>query len=273
VKERLDMILVQKKFYDDIEIAKRAIMAGNVIVNNIKIDKPGTIIKLDKEPQIRIKSKAIKYVSRGGLKMEKAINVFKLDFTDAIVLDVGSSTGGFTDCALKHGAKFVYATDVGSNQLDWKLRNNPKVKSIENKHINFLDAADIDNQNIDFITVDVSFISIKNIIDSLKKFMTQKTKLFILIKPQFEAEKMHIEEGGIVKKINIHKVILHDIILACKEKEIFLENLDFSPITGMKGNMEYISLFSLEKTNERNIDLDSVIISGKDLGGKNEYNY
>jgi 23S rRNA (cytidine1920-2'-O)/16S rRNA (cytidine1409-2'-O)-methyltransferase len=273
VKERLDIILVKKEIYDDIEIAKRAIMAGNVIVNNIKIDKPGTIIKLDKEPEIRIKNKAIKYVSRGGLKMEKAIKVFKLDFTDAIVLDVGSSTGGFTDCALKHGAKFVYATDVGSNQLDWKLRNNPKVKSIENKHINLLKLSDIDNNNIDFIMVDVSFISIKNIIDSLKKFMNLKTKLIILIKPQFEAEKKYIEDGGIVKKINVHKVILHDIIFACKEKEIFVENLDFSPITGMKGNIEYISLFSLEKTNERSIDLDNIIILGKNLGGKNEYNY
>ena len=145
-KMRLDEYLVENECFEDLEIAKRQIMVGNVIVNEQKIDKPGEIISLDKIKSIRIKEKDIPYVSRGGLKLEKAINVFDLDFKDKIVLDIGASTGGFTDCSLQNCAKFVYAVDVGTNQLDWKLRNDSRVKSIENKHINELEKTNLENE-------------------------------------------------------------------------------------------------------------------------------
>ena len=145
-KMRLDEYLVENECFEDLEIAKRQIMVGNVIVNEQKIDKPGEIISLDKIKSIRIKEKNTPYVSRGGLKLEKAIKIFNLDFRAKIVLDIGASTGGFTDCSLQNGAKFVYAVDVGTNQLDWKLRNDSRVKSIENKHINELEKTNLENE-------------------------------------------------------------------------------------------------------------------------------
>ena len=160
MKERLDVLLVKRGFFPDKEKAQRAIMAGLVIVDEKKIDKSGTMIKLDKEPNIRIKGDSLKYVSRGGLKLEKAVSVFNIDFSGKKVLDVGASTGGFTDCALQNGAEFVYSVDVGTNQLDWKLRNNPQVKSLENMHIKDLTLEDIDNNKVDYIVMDVSFTSI-----------------------------------------------------------------------------------------------------------------
>ena len=249
-------------------------MAGLVIVNEQKLDKAGILIKIDPEPIIRIKGKNRKYVSRGGLKLEKAIKVFDLDFKDKIILDVGASSGGFTHCALLHGAKFVYAVDVGTNQLAWELRSHPQVKSIENTHINALTYEQIDNKSIDFIVVDVSFISIKSIIGSLKKFFSKDTKLVILIKPQFEAKKEDIEKGGIVRKIHVHDEVIHDIILECKKNDLFIENIDYSPITGTKGNVEYISLFSSKNNNKRSIEIESIIKkvvkAGERLGGNNE---
>ncbi|MGF6906740.1 TlyA family RNA methyltransferase [Fusobacterium sp. PH5-44] len=270
MKERLDILLVNLGYYQDKKEAASNIMAGNVIVNNVKIDKSGTLIKIDKEVSIHIKGKKEKYVSRGGIKLEKAIRQFNLDFTDAIVLDIGASTGGFTHCALEHGASFVYAIDVGTNQLNWDLRNNPKVKSLENTHINDLQLNKIDHSKIDFITVDVSFISIKSIIDSIKKFMSEDTKLIMLIKPQFEAAKENIEKGGIVKNNNIHELLIHDIMLVCEKSGIYGENIDFSPIRGSKGNVEYISLFSLNLKNKKNINISEVVSSAEILGGKND---
>ena len=161
-KMRLDEYLVENEYFENLEIAKRQIMVGNIIINEQKIDKPGEVISLDKIKSIRIKEKDIPYVSRGGLKLEKAINVFDLDFKDKIVLDIGASTGGFTDCSLQNGAKFVYAIDVGTNQLDWKLRNDSRVKSIENKHINDLEKKDLQD-DIDIIVMDISFICLPNI--------------------------------------------------------------------------------------------------------------
>ena len=155
-KMRLDEYLVENEYFENLEIAKRQIMVGNVIVNERKIDKPGEIILLDKVKSIRIKEKDSPYVSRGGLKLEKAIKVFDLDFKNKIILDIGASTGGFTDCSLQNGAKFVYAVDVGTNQLDWKLRNDCRVKSIENKHINNLEKSDL-KDDIDIIVMDLLY--------------------------------------------------------------------------------------------------------------------
>lgn len=267
MKEKLDVLLVKRGFFATKDEAKRAVMAGLVIVDDKRIDKSGTLIKLDKEPNIRIKGDKLKYVSRGGLKLEKAINKFDLNFDNAVVLDVGASTGGFTDCALQNGASFVYSVDVGTNQLDWKLRSDSRVKSIENRHINDLTKEEIDNKDIDFIVMDVSFISIKKILPYLVKFCNEKTKLMLLIKPQFEAQKEDIEKGGIVRDEVVHKKIIEDIIEFASENGLYLEELDFSPITGTKGNVEYISLFSKDKMREKNIDIEDVVTKGKNLGG------
>ena len=241
-KMRLDEYLVENEYFENLEIAKRQIMVGNVIVNEQKIDKPGEIISLDKIKSIRIKEKDIPYVSRGGLKLEKAINVFDLDFKDKIVLDIGASTGGFTDCSLQNGAKFVYAVDVGTNQLDWKLRNDSRVKSIENKHINDLEKKDLQD-DIDIIVMDISFISIKKVLYKIKELLKENGFAIFLIKPQFEAERNEINKG-IVDSLNVHKRVINEVIEEAKINQLFLENLTVSPIRGTKGNIEYLAKFS-----------------------------
>ncbi|WP_297405873.1 TlyA family RNA methyltransferase [uncultured Cetobacterium sp.] len=266
MKERIDVLLVEKGFYETREKAKRAIMAGLVIVNDKKIDKPGTSIKIDEEPNIRVKGDACKYVSRGGLKLEKAVGVFNLDFQGKTVLDVGSSTGGFTDCSLQNGANFVYAVDVGTNQLDWKLRNNGNVKSLENTHIKDLELKDIDNKTVDYIVMDVSFISITKVIEHLVKFFNEDTKLMALIKPQFEVGKENIEKGGIVKDSKKHLMAIELVVEEAKKSGLRLKALDYSPITGTKGNVEYISLFELGEEDSQ-INIENVVKLGKNLGG------
>ena len=241
-KMRLDEYLVENEYFENLEIAKRQIMAGNIIINEQKIDKPGEIISLDKIKSIRIKEKDIPYVSRGGLKLEKAIKVFELDFKDKIVLDIGASTGGFTDCSLQNGAKFVYAVDVGTNQLDWKLRNDIKVKRIENKHINDLEKSDLQD-DIDIIVMDISFISIKKVLYKIKELLKDNGFAIFLIKPQFEAERNEINKG-IVDSLNVHKRVINEVIEEAKINQLFLENLTVSPIRGTKGNIEYLAKFS-----------------------------
>ena len=241
-KMRLDEYLVENECFEDLEIAKRQIMVGNVIVNEQKIDKPGEIISLDKIKSIRIKEKNTPYVSRGGLKLEKAIKIFNLDFRAKIVLDIGASTGGFTDCSLQNGAKFVYAVDVGTNQLDWKLRNDSRVKSIENKHINDLEKNDLQD-DIDIIVMDISFISIKKVLYKIKELLKDNGFAIFLIKPQFEAERNEINKG-IVDSLNVHKRVINEVIEEAKINQLFLENLTVSPIRGTKGNIEYLAKFS-----------------------------
>ena len=254
-KMRLDEYLVENEYFENLEIAKRQIMVGNIIVNEQKIDKPGEIISLDKIRSIRIKEKDIPYVSRGGLKLEKAIKIFGLDFKSKIVLDIGASTGGFTDCSLQNGAKFVYAVDVGTNQLDWKLRNDTKVKSIENKHINDLEKSDLQD-DIDIIVMDISFISIKKVLYKIKEFLKDNGFAIFLIKPQFEAERSEICKG-IVDDFSVHKRIINEVVEEAKIYQLFLENLTVSPIKGTKGNTEYLAKFNKKNnfsSNEEIVD-------------------
>ena len=241
-KMRLDEYLCENEYFEDLEVAKKQIMAGNVIINEQKIDKPGIMISLDKIKTVRIKEKNIPYVSRGGLKLKKAIDTFDLDFKGKIILDIGASTGGFTDCSLQNGARLVYAVDVGTNQLNWKLRNHNQVVSIENKHINDLEKNEIKDE-IDIIVMDISFISIKKVLHKIKEFLSENSYAVFLIKPQFEAEKEYIDKG-IVKNIEIHKKIIIDVVEDAKSYDLFLENLTVSPIKGTKGNTEYLAKFS-----------------------------
>ena len=244
-KMRLDEYLVENEYFENLDVAQRQIMIGNVIINEQKIEKAGEIINIEKIKSIRIKEKDIPYVSRGGLKLEKAIKEFNLDFKNKIVMDVGASTGGFTDCALQNGAKFVYAVDVGTNQLDWKLRTNNKIKSIENKHINNLEKEDTEDE-IDIIVMDISFISIKRVLHKIEEFLKKDGFTVFLIKPQFEAEREDIEKG-IVKDTDVHKKIIDDIVEETKKYNLYLQNLTESPIKGTKGNTEYLAVFSKEE--------------------------
>ena len=204
MKKRLDLILVEREFFETREKAKREIMAGNVIVNEQVVIKAGTMFKDNDELNIRVKDK-LKYVSRGGLKLEKAIKAWDLDFSDKLVLDIGASTGGFTDCALQNGARRVYSVDVGKNQLDWKLRNDEKVVSLEEMHIKDLKEEDIENKKVDFIVIDVSFISLTKVIPYFKKFLAQSGKIVMLVKPQFEVGREKIGRNGVVENEEYHK--------------------------------------------------------------------
>ena len=269
MKERLDIILVQDGYFDTREKAKRAIMAGIVLVDDKKIDKAGTIINLDKNPQIRIKGEKLKYVSRGGLKLEKAINIFNIDFLGKRVLDIGASTGGFTDCVLQNEAKYIYAVDVGTNQLAYTLRENEKVKSIENMHIKNLTLENLDNEKVDIIVMDVSFISITKIIPDLKNFLKDTGEMMILIKPQFEVGKEGIDKGGIVKDLKKHKNVIEEIIKFTQSYGFYLKGLSVSPITGTKGNIEYISHFINEEIYDT-IKLDEIIEQARFLREENK---
>ena len=241
MKKRLDLILVEQELLETREKAKREIMAGNVIVNEQVVTKAGTMFKDDDDLNIRIKNK-LKYVSRGGLKLEKAIKTWNLDFKDKLVLDIGASTGGFTDCALQSGAKYVYSVDVGKNQLDWKLRNDERVFSIEEMHIKDLEEKDINNKKVDFIVIDVSFISLTKVIPYFEKFLAENGKIVMLIKPQFEVGKEKIGRNGVVENEEYHDEAIKKVISFSKECGYELIGVEDSPIRGAKGNKEFLML-------------------------------
>ncbi len=241
MKKRLDLILVEREIFETRERAKREIMAGNVLVNEKVETKAGTMFKDTEDLIIRVKDR-LRYVSRGGLKLEKAIEVWNLDFKDKLVLDIGASTGGFTDCALQNGAKRVYANDVGTNQLDWKLRNDERVVSLEEKHIKDLEIEDLENNKVDFIVIDVSFISLTKVIIYFDKFLKTGGKAVMLIKPQFEVGKEKIGRNGIVENEEYHDEAIKKIIYFIKDLGYELIGVEDSPIKGTKGNKEFLML-------------------------------
>ncbi|CAM3469753.1 TlyA family RNA methyltransferase [Pseudostreptobacillus hongkongensis] len=235
MKKRLDVILVDLGYFDSREKAKREIMAGNVIVNDKAETKAGTQFKEENIKDIKIKNK-LKYVSRGGLKLEKAITYWNLDLKDKKVLDIGASTGGFTDCALQYGASFVYANDVGTNQLDYKIRNNEKVCSIEQTHIRDLEIDD----KVDYIVIDVSFISLTKVIPYFSKFGDKEYKVIALIKPQFELVPEKISKNGIVIEEEYRQEAIKKVVNSFKENGYTIIEIIDSPILGGKGNKEYL---------------------------------
>lgn len=244
MKKRLDLILVERGFFDTREKAKREIMVGNVIVNEQVITKAGTNFKDTEDLLIRVKDK-LKYVSRGGLKLEKAIKIWELDFNNKKILDIGASTGGFTDCALQNGASRVYSVDVGTNQLDWKLRNDNRVLSIEETHIKDLEIENIENEKVDFIVIDVSFISLTKVIPYFEKFLKKGGKAVMLIKPQFEVGREKIGRNGIVEEEEYHDEAIKKIIYFSKDLGYELIGVEESPIKGTKGNKEFLMLVGL----------------------------
>ena len=230
---RLDSYLVEKGYFESRNKAQAEIKNGNVLVDGIKILKPSFDVS---DSKIEILDK-LKYVSRGGLKLEEAIKSFNLDFNDKIILDIGSSTGGFTDCSIKSGAKLVVSVDVGSNQLYESLRNNPKIEVHENTNILDFET----NHVFDFIVMDVSFVSIEYLIDGIMKFVNDNNSFITLIKPQFEIGNIHIK-NGIVKNRNDYLRILNNIDLCLKNYNLGIDKLILSPILGGDGNKEFLAL-------------------------------
>ncbi len=242
MKDRADIVLYKEGYVESLKVANSYIMQGLVLIDNVPIEKSGDLIKYGSN--IRIKGKEHKYVSRGGLKLEKALHEFKIDLSNARCMDIGCSTGGFTDCMLKNGAKKVYSVDVGYGQLDWNLRNNPKVVVMERTNIRNVRLEDIESK-LDFISIDVSFISLKLVLPVAKKLLKNGGKIVALIKPQFEAKKEDVGKGGIVRDSKVHKYVIEETIEFARNLNIIISNLSYSPITGATGNIEFLAEFTL----------------------------
>lgn len=237
-KERLDVLLVEKGLAETREKAKRMVMAGLVFGNEERLDKPGEKVAVDTE--LTIKGKAMPYVSRGGLKLEKALKMFDLSVKGKVLLDIGASTGGFTDCALQNGAKMSYALDVGYNQLAWKLRQDERVKVMERTNFRYVTPADLGGEMPDFASIDVSFISLTLILPVLKTLLVPNSDVVALVKPQFEAGREQVGKKGIVRDPKIHVEVMNKIISFALNEGFDIKDASFSPITGGDGNIEFL---------------------------------
>lgn len=238
-KERVDVLLVQRGLIESREKAQRAIMAGLVYTESERIDKSGTKILVD--APLEIKGDPLPYVGRGGLKLEKALKIFEIDMAEKIMLDIGASTGGFTDCALQNGAKCVYALDVGYNQLAWKLRNDPRVVVMERTNFRYSKPEDFQKGLPEIATIDVSFISLKLILPVLKQLLPLNGDVIALIKPQFEAGKDEVGKKGIIRDKKVHLQVLEGITSFALQEGYDLVGLSYSPITGGEGNIEFLA--------------------------------
>lgn len=245
-KERVDILLVQRGLCETREKAKRNIMAGIVYSNEERIDKAGEKIAID--APLQVKGSTLKYVSRGGLKLEKALAIFDMTVQDKLMLDIGSSTGGFTDCALQNGAKHCYALDVGSNQLAWKIRSDERVTVMEKTNFRYTTAADLTEGLPSFATIDVSFISLALILPVLKQVLMPGGDVMALVKPQFEAGKESVGKKGIVRDPKVHLAVLEKTAAMATAVGFVVKDASFSPITGGEGNIEF--LFHLVNPNE-----------------------
>lgn len=237
-KERVDVLLVEQGLFETREKAKRAIMAGIVFSHETRLDKPGE--KIPADTPLMVKGKTLPYVSRGGLKLEKALNVFNLSVADKVLLDIGASTGGFTDCALQNGAKMSYALDVGYNQLAWKLRQDERVVVMERTNFRYVTASDLAGEMPNFASIDVSFISLKLILPVLKTLLVSGSDIVALVKPQFEAGREQVGKKGIVRDPKVHEHVLQSMIDFSLETGYDVKDLSFSPITGGEGNIEFL---------------------------------
>ena len=236
-KTRLDIALFERGFAESREKAKALIMAGIVFVNNQKSDKAGNTVKPD--DIIEVRGETLKYVSRGGLKLEKAVASFNISLEGCVCADIGASTGGFTDCMLQNGAAKVYAVDVGYGQLDWKLRSDPRVVCLERTNARYLDRQQIPDE-LDFASIDVSFISLKLIFPALYGLLRQGGEIACLIKPQFEAGREKVGKKGVVRDPKVHLEVLEGFLTHAKENHFTVLGVTYSPIRGPEGNIEYL---------------------------------
>jgi 23S rRNA (cytidine1920-2'-O)/16S rRNA (cytidine1409-2'-O)-methyltransferase len=239
-KERLDIVLYSRGFFPSRERARSAIMAGVVFVNGVRVDKPGT--QLDPQVDIEVRGPDPAFVSRGGLKLEKALQAFGIDLTGEVVLDVGASTGGFTDCALKHGAALVYAVDAGYGQLDWSLRRDPRVVVLERTNIRYLAPSAL-RVKPSFFTIDVSFISLKLVLPRVDELTVPEARGIALVKPQFEAGRNLVGKKGVVRDPGVHAEVLLSILEVAETLGWGVRALDYSPVRGPQGNIEFLVYF------------------------------
>jgi 23S rRNA (cytidine1920-2'-O)/16S rRNA (cytidine1409-2'-O)-methyltransferase len=248
-KERIDILLVEQGFFESREKAKASLMAGLVFANEERIEKPGT--KLPRDVKLTVKGAIHPYVSRGGLKLEKALRFFSISVKDVLMLDIGASTGGFTDCALQNGAASVIAIDVGYNQLDWSLRSDSRVHVMERTNFRYLQPSDLPQGNeANFATIDVSFISLKLMLPPLKLLLASGSKIIALIKPQFEAGREKVGKSGVVRDSAVHRDVLYMVLEFAAKQGFHLQGLTFSPITGGEGNIEFLAYWTLDKSAE-----------------------
>lgn len=254
MKKRLDVLLVEKGLAPSREKAKTIIMEGKVFVNNNREDKAGSTFPED--APIEIHGETLKYVSRGGLKLEKAMQVFDISLDNCVCMDIGASTGGFTDCMLQNGASKVYSVDVGYGQFAWKLRQDPRVVCMEKTNIRYVTPEDI-GEPLDFASVDVSFISLSKVLPAAHELLKEGAQMVCLIKPQFEAGREKVGKHGVVRDPAVHEEVIEHVISFAKEDGFKILGLDFSPVKGPEGNIEYLLWIEKNSTdadsNEYNI--------------------
>lgn len=256
-KERLDVLLVERNLAESRERAKITIMEGLVLVNGQKVDKAGTMIKPDAE--IRILGNTLPYVSRGGLKLEKALKTFPITLEGKVMADIGASTGGFTDCSLQNGASKVYAIDVGYGQLAWKLRQDARVINMERTNVRYVTKEDV-GELIDFASIDVAFISLTKVLGPVKELLKPEGELVALIKPQFEAGRENVGKKGVVKDPKIHEKVIEEVISFAKEIGFVICGLTYSPVKGPEGNIEYLMWASNDsEAEEGDIQIKDVV--------------
>ena len=237
-KQRLDQLVFEKGLTDSRERARTSIMAGLVFVNGKKETKPGSFV--DPDAEVELRGERLRYVSRGGLKLEKALKVFPIDVKGAVCVDCGASTGGFTDVLLQNGAEKVYAIDVGYGQLAWSLRQDPRVVCMERTNIRYVTPVDI-GQQADIAVADLSFISLRLILGPVRELLKPDGQLVCLVKPQFEAGKEKVGKKGVVRDPAVHREVLENFLTFSREAGFGLRGLDYSPIRGPEGNIEYLA--------------------------------
>ena len=264
-KERLDVLLVKKNLVQSRERAKTTIMAGMVIVDGNKIDKAGTMVK--ENADIRVLGNQIPYVSRGGLKLEKAIKEFGVELKGKVTADIGASTGGFTDCMLQNGAVKVFAIDVGYGQLAWSLRTDERVVNMERTNVRNVTPEDI-GQLIDLASIDVAFISLEKVLPAVKAMLKPDGQMVALIKPQFEAGKEKVGKKGVVRDPKVHLEVIHKVIDTAREMEFVTKELTFSPVKGPEGNIEYLVWLTKDREAVDNVT-DEVMASTVELAHSN----
>ena len=251
MKDRLDVLLVKRGLAESREKAKAVIMSGIVYVDGQKEDKAGQTFA--DTANIEVRGSTLKYVSRGGLKLEKAMECFDVSVKDKVCMDIGASSGGFTDCMLQNGAKKVYAVDVGHGQLAWKLRNDTRVVVMEKTNIRYVKPEDI-GESIDFASIDVSFISLSKVLPAAYNLLGERGEIVALIKPQFEAGRKKVGKKGVVREKSTHIEVIQNCFAYAKENGFFVRELEFSPVKGPEGNIEY--LYHLVKSGDVDSDID-----------------
>ncbi len=255
-KERLDVLMVQRGLAETRAKAQAIIMSGDVYIANQKVDKAGTL--LDSETEIEVRANVCPYVSRGGLKLEKALNYFGVDPTGYVCSDSGASTGGFTDCLLQRGAKKVFAIDVGYGQLAWKLREDSRVVCMERTNIRYLTPEQL-GQPLDLSVVDVSFISLRIVLPAIRALLKPEGQILCLIKPQFEAGKEKVGKKGVVRDPATHLEVLEQFWSLAKSLDFTVCNLTYSPVKGPEGNIEFLAHLSLVPGTDCSIQLDKLV--------------